>query len=314
MAEQIYDVIIIGAGPAGLTAALYCGRYRMRTLLLEKMVVGGQILLSASIENFPGFPQGVVTAELIERMKKQIENLNIFEKNAEATGINIKQHEGYPLFTVNTTEGDFQAYSLIIATGAHWKRLGVPGEQRFIGKGVSFCGTCDAPLFRKKEICVVGGGDKAIEEAIFLSGYASKVTVIHRRATLRAIEILQEQAKAKPNISFIFNSVVTEIKGDNTLEGVYIRSLNTEEKTFISCQGVFIFIGIQPNTEFLKGIIDLDDSGFVKVNSRKQTSCAGIFACGDCIEKHLYQVITACAEGAEAAHSAHNYILHQHRK
>jgi len=306
----MYDTVIIGAGPAGLTAGLYAGRYRLKTLMLEKIAVGGQILLSATIENFPGFPGGVMTADLIERIKEQVDDLGVETRYAEVSGIAVEGATTPQTLTVTTSEGALQAKSVIIAAGAHWKRLKVPGEEKLVGRGVSFCATCDAPLFRNKETVVVGGGDKAIEEAIFLSKYASRVTVVHRRKGLRATEILQEQAKAEPKISFVLDSVVEEIIGDGKVEGVSIKDVANGRVRTIPCQGVFVFIGIAPSTEFLQGTVAMDESGFVITDTKCKTSLPGVFACGDCREKHLYQVITACADGAEAAHAAHNYLLH----
>ncbi|MDD5347683.1 MAG: thioredoxin-disulfide reductase [Candidatus Omnitrophica bacterium] len=303
-------MIIVGAGPAGLTAGLYAGRYRLKTLVVEKMMVGGQIMLSSTIENFPGFPGGIPTQDLIDRMKQQLDGLGVEIKNVEAASVASVAASRPRVYRVSTPEGDFESRSIIVSTGAHWKRLGVPGEEKLIGRGVSFCGTCDGPLFRNKEVCVIGGGDKAIEEAIFLTKYASKVMVIHRRNSLRATEILQEQAKANPKISFILDSVVEAVIGENRVEGLKLRHVHTNLASAVSCQGVFIFIGIQPSTEFLAAVVKMDEAGFIIIDTEKKTSMPGIFACGDCTEKHLYQVITACAEGAEAAHSAHNYLLH----
>ena len=307
----MYDVIIIGAGPAGLTAGLYTGRYRLKTLLLEKMAIGGQIIMSSTIENYPGFPGGISTSELIERMEKQVRAVGVEIENAEVRAIESNSAGLAHIFKVKTPDKDFSARSLIISTGAHWKRLGVPGEEKFVGKGISFCATCDGPFFRNKEVVVVGGGDKALEEAIFLTSYAAKVKIIHRRNQLRATEILQEKAKANPKISFILDSVVEDVIGENKVEAVKIKNVITGSASSIPCQGLFIFIGIAPNTEFLKNNLATDDSGFIITDNKMKASHDGVFACGDCRQKNLYQVITACGEGAQAAFSAHNYLLHQ---
>jgi thioredoxin reductase (NADPH) len=306
----MHDVIIIGAGPGGLTAGLYTARFRMKTLILEKLAVGGQITMSATIENYPGFPGGVSTAELVQKMEEQAKDAGAQIETAEVTGIEPDLSGKPYLYMVKTADKSFQAKSVIIASGAHWKRLGVPGEEKFVGRGVSFCATCDAPFFRNKEVAVVGGGDKAIEEAIFLTSYAAKVTVIHRRKELRATEILQEKAKANPKISFVLDSVVEELVGGDKLEAVRVKNVITGSIDSIPCQGVFIFVGIAPSTEFLKNQLEMDPAGFIITDDRMKTVKDGIFACGDCRAKNFYQVITACAEGALAAFAAHNYLLH----
>jgi len=303
----MYDLIIVGAGPAGLTAALYAARFRMKTLVFEKLAVGGQIILSPTIENFPGFPGGITTQELIERMKKQIDDLGVEVSYEEV----IKLESEGVLFTVQTEGQSYKARSVIIASGAQSKRLGVPGEDKFIGRGVSYCGTCDGPLFRNKEVVVVGGGDRAIEEAIFLSSYASKVTLVHRRQGFRASKILEEQARSSHKISFLLDSVVLEVFGSNKVEGIKIKNLRDNSLSSLVCQGVFIFVGINPNTGFVKNCLELDELGFIITPRLVDTSRTGVFACGDCCKKSLYQVINACGEGAQAADSAHKYLLNQ---
>lgn len=299
----MYDLIIIGAGPAGLTAALYAGRYRLKTLILEKMGVGGQIILSPTIENFPGFAGGVITEELIASMRKQIAELDVEIKIDEAAKI-MRNLE----FKISGLEGEYAAKAIIIAAGAQPKRLGIKGEDKFLGRGVSYCGTCDGPLFKNKDVAVIGGGDRALEEAIFLSGYAAKVNIIHRRQSLRASKILEERVLKNPKVSLILESVVEEIIGQDKVEAVRIKNVKTNSGTGLSCQGVFIFAGIQPNTAFLKNLLKTDDAGFIITDQEMNTSREGIFACGDCRKKSLYQVITACGEGATAADSAHKYL------
>jgi thioredoxin reductase (NADPH) len=303
----VHDLIIIGAGPAGLTAALYAGRFRMDTLVFESLSAGGQILLSPSIDNYPGFPEGLSTDELISRFKKQAEEAGIAIESKEV--LTVEQISDN--FKVMTSEGNFEAKSLIIATGAMPKRLDVKGEQKFTGRGVSYCGTCDGPLFRNKEIVVIGGGDRAIEDALFLTGYASKVSIIHRRNELRASGILVEKAKRDPKIHFILESIVEEILGIDKVEAVRIKNVKTNAQTDVSCQGVFIFVGIKPNTDFLKNLLDSDDFGFIITDQEMRASKAGVFACGDCRKKSLYQVVTACGEGAAAADSAYKYIINK---
>jgi thioredoxin reductase (NADPH) len=304
----MHDLIIIGAGPAGLTAGLYAGRYRLNALILEKMVPGGQILWSEKIENFPGFPSGVYTQELVDRMKKQLEELQIPIENDECLQVVSDRGVSY---TVKAQSNVFQAKSIIIASGARPKRLNVQGEEQFIGRGVSYCGTCDGPLFKNKEIAVIGGGNSAIEEALYLTTYASKVHVIHRRQGLRASGILEEKAQYNPKINFILDSVIEEIIGKNRVEGIRIKNVKTDASSQLPCEGVFIFVGIEPNTAFVKNLLNVDESGFIITQPDMGTAREGIFACGDCIKKSLYQVVNACGEGAVAADSAHKYLLNR---
>ena len=305
----MHDLIIIGSGPAGLTAGLYAGRYRLNTLIFEKMNIGGQITISPTIENYPGFPGGIPTHELIEKFKKQVDELEIPIEMQEILNIAHGIKQGRAIYTLGTSEKTYETKSLIIACGAQPKKLGVNGEEKFIGRGVSYCGTCDGPLFKGKEVLVIGGGDRALEEALFLSGYATKVTLIHRRQELRASKILIEKAKENSSISFILDTLIEEISGQNKVEGVKTRDVKTGKIKNLTCQGVFIFAGILPNTAFLKDHLALDASGFVITDENLKTSLHGVFACGDCRKKELYQVISACAEGAEAAFAAHKYLL-----
>jgi thioredoxin reductase (NADPH) len=302
----MYDLIIIGGGPAGLTAGLYAGRFRLKTLLLEKISLGGQIISTPAIENFPGFLGGVATDKLISAMHKQIEELGVEVKVEEVVKIvcNLK-------FKIIAAEGEYPAGAVIIATGARPKQLGIPGEERLVGRGISYCGTCDGPIFKDKDIVVVGAGDRAIEEAIFLSSYAKKVNIIHRRQSLRASKILEERIQQNPKVNFILDTLVEEIVGKERVEGVRIKNVKTGVNSDLACQGVFIFVGIQPNTLFLRNQLQMDEAGFIITDETLKTSKVGIFACGDCRKKNLYQVITACAEGAQAADSAHKYLLNR---
>jgi thioredoxin reductase (NADPH) len=303
------DTIIIGAGPAGLTAGLYAGRYRMNAVLLEKMCPGGQIMLSPDIHNFPGFPGGIGTPELIERFKKQLDDVGVKIEEADVTGIQVDLSSGNPVFTVKTIDREMTSKTVIVATGAGWKHLGVPGEEKLIGRGVSYCGTCDGPLFRDKDIVVVGGGDHALEDALYLSMYASSIHLIHRRNEFRGAKILEEKVRRDPKIKLVLESVVEQVIGDKKVESVNIRNVKTGESGSISCQGVFIFVGIAPSAGFVKGVVETDPAGFIITNDAMQTSVPGLYAAGDSRKKVLYQVVNGCGEGAVAAHSAHTYLL-----
>ncbi|MCX5713026.1 MAG: FAD-dependent oxidoreductase, partial [Candidatus Omnitrophica bacterium] len=278
----VHDVIIIGAGPGGLTAALYCARYKLSTQLFEKMSVGGQIVLSPMIDNFPGFPGGVVTHELMDRMHQQGKELGIEVVYEEVASIAPVPGSKPLIYSVASSENTYQTRSIIIATGAQSKRIGVAGEEKFIGRGVSYCGTCDGPLFKGKDIVVVGGGDRAIEEALFLSSYAKSVRLTHRRDVFRASEIIVEKAKANPRISFMLSTIIEEISGDDKVELVKFKNLKTGEISECKCNGVFIFVGIKPDTGLVKDLLKLDDAGFIITDEELNSSREGIFVCGDC--------------------------------
>lgn len=298
----MYDLIIIGGGPAGLTCALYAGRSRLNTLLIEKMSVGGRILMSEIIENYPGFPEGISSVELMGRMEKQVRELGVKIENDEVLNLDCVNK------SIEISSGINQAKAIVIASGAKVRKLNVLGEEKFTGRGVSYCATCDAPFYKNKNIVIVGGGNAVAEEALYLSRFASTVNIIHRRADLRASAILQERLQADKKINFILNSIVTEIKGDQKVDAVKIKDLLSGKENDFSCQGVFIYIGYEPDTEFLKGKLRLDDAGFIITDEDMATSAEGVFACGDCRKKSLYQVINACGDGAVAADSAYKFI------
>lgn len=305
----MYDLIIVGAGPAGLTAGLYAGRFKLKAMILEKISIGGQIISSPWIDNYPGFPGGLSTQDLIERLKHQVDSVGTTIEMEEALQIIPVIESRAPLYKIKSHDKTYETKTIIIASGAQPKRLGVEGENKLIGRGVSYCGTCDAPLFKNKEVVVIGGGDRAIEEAIFLTSYASKVTIVHRRQEFRASKILEEKVRANPKIHFILDSVVEEITGEIIVDSVKIRNLNSDASTQLSCHGVFIFVGIKPNTEFLRNLLNINNHGFIITDQTLKTSRDGIYACGDCLEKSLYQVVNACSDGAVAADSAHKYLL-----
>ncbi len=301
----MYDLIIIGAGPAGLTAALYAGRSRLNTLVIEKMVPGGRILMSESIENYPGFPGGVTTLELISRMEQQVRELDVRIESAEVLGLDCVNK------IITTSDGTYKAQAIIIASGARPRKLNIPGEDKYTGRGVSYCATCDAPFYREKKVVLVGGGNTVAEEAIYLSRFASSVSVIHRRQDLRASAILQERLQQNKKINFILSTLVTEIKGTQKVEQVRLKDLLTGKESDFACDGVFIYIGYEPETVFLKEKLQMDDAGFIAADDSMATSVEGIYACGDCRKKSLYQVVNACGDGAVAADSAYKFIANR---
>ncbi len=297
------DIIIIGGGPAGLTAGIYAGRSRLKTVILEKGLIGGRILMTEVIENFPGFPKGISTQELIKNIEEQVRELGVEIITEEAKDLDINS------FEVKTEKNKYKAKAIIIATGAQSRRLNVPGEEKFQGKGLSYCAICDGPLYKDKKVVIVGGGNAAAEEALYLARFASSVDLIHRRDQLRASSILQERLRENKKINFILNSVVTEINGTHKVNSIKIKDKNTQKEKNIDCHGIFIYVGIEPNTSFVKHKLNMDDLGFIITDEDMATSQKGIFACGECLRKNLYQMITACSEGAIAAESANRYLM-----
>ena len=307
-----YDVIIIGGGPAGLTAGLYTGRARLRTLLLEKMAPGGQAALAWTIENYPGFPEGIGGPELMERIGKQAEKCGLEIKSGEVVKINVPSEDelskGEPEKVIKTEKEEYKTIALIVATGTRPRKLEVPGEERLIGKGVSYCATCDGPLFKNRKVVVAGGGNTAVKEALFLSKFAEKITLIHRRDKLRAGKISEERAVSNPKIEFLWKSVVTEILGETEVKGVKVRNLDTGKDLTLEVKGVFVRVGSVPNSRFLKGVVEMDKEGFIITDENMETSVKGIYACGDVRKKLLRQVVTACGEGATAGFVAGQYV------
>jgi thioredoxin reductase (NADPH) len=306
--SQAFEIVIIGGGPAGLTAGLYASRARMNVLLIEKAACGGQVLLTERIENFPGFPEGVTGPDLSDWMLKQAEHFNLKTRQAEVKKI-IKHDGKKAVFSLEIAESEpIEASCLIIATGARWNTLGVPGEKELAGRGVSYCATCDGPLFRGKDVVVVGGGDTALEDSLFLTKFVNKVTIVHRRDRLRATKILQERAAASKKIELCLNSVAMEIVGKERCEALKVKDVNTGKIREVRASGVFVFIGITPNSELIKGIAETDELGYIVTDDNMKTSIEGLFACGDVRKKLLRQVITAAGEGATAAFAAQHYI------
>lgn len=302
MSDNTYDLVIVGAGPGGLTASIYAQRALLNTLLVEREMVGGQIALSDVIENYPGFPS-------ISGMDLMLE----FRKHAESFGLDIQMNtvlsirdEG-GMKVLLTTEGEIKAKAVILSTGAKPKFLGVPGEKEFYGKGVSTCATCDGPFFRGAEVLVVGGGDTAVKEAVYLSKLASKVTIVHRRDSLRAEKVLQKKALEADNIEILWSHVLKEVKGDNRgVTSVVVENLKEGKEKEVNVEGVFMFVGIVPATDFVD--LDKDEAGFIITNQSMETSEAGIYAVGDCRNSPLLQVATAVGDGAIAAFKAEAYI------
>lgn len=305
MRKKTYDLVIIGAGPAGLTASIYAGRARLDALVLERLAPGGQILLSQRIENYPGIPLSLSPKRLMEKMQRQAENLGMKLERDEARKIELDQEKKI-IHTLSDKK--FPTLAVIIASGAESSKLGAEGEATFVGRGVSYCATCDGPFFKDQEVMVVGGGNTALEEVLYLVKFVRKVYLVHRRGMLRAEKILQERALRNPKVETIFRSVVTMIYGDKQVEGVELKDLETGKIKKVSCSGVFISIGLKPNTEFIRGLIGLDKKGFVKTRANLETNVPGIFACGDVRKNLLKQVIVACGEGALAAASAEKHI------
>ena len=304
MTEKTSEVIIIGGGPAGLTAGLYTSRAGLKSLLLEKGVFGGQITTAEHVENFPGFPKGISGIELGDLMLEQAEKYNLKTKSTEAIGIQIQGDKKI----IRTPEDTYVTRALIVAGGSVRKKLGVPGENLFLGKGVSYCATCDSAFFRDMPVVVVGGGDAALTEALHLAKHASSVTVIHRRRDLRATRILQERAFAEQKIHFVWNSTVAAIEGDSTVKRVRLSNVETHNISELETAGIFISVGFEPATELMQGLLSLDKIGHIITNDKMETSVPGIFAAGDIRHNSARQAITAAGDGATAAVNAQDYL------
>ncbi|MGQ9644973.1 MAG: thioredoxin-disulfide reductase [Thermodesulfobacteriota bacterium] len=299
-----YDVIIIGGGPAGLTAGLYASRARLRTLLIENGLFGGQMTTTETIDNYPGFPEGVTGEALSRLMEEQAKRFGTETVNDEVVEVTVEGAQK----RVRTAESTYFSKALIICAGAEYRKLGVPGEKEFAGKGVSYCATCDGAFFKDSQIVVVGGGDSALTEALFLTKFVKELTIIHRRDALRATKIYQERAMANPKIKFMWNSVVEEIKGDDVVRAVVVKNVKTGEVKEFPTDGAFLFVGLIPRTQFLKGLVQMDEAGYILTNDRCETSVKGIFAAGDCRKKLLRQVSTSVGDGAIAAFAAEKYL------
>lgn len=302
--KKHYDLVIIGGGPAGLTAAIYALRARLDTLLIEKMVLGGQASTTFMIENYPGFPENVSGMGLSQKMEEQARKLGLQIHWGGADKV-VKGKSGWQIAAGGKT---ISAKAIIFAAGTESAKLNIPGEKEFIGRGVSYCATCDGAFYQNKNIMVVGGGNSAVEEALFLTRYAGKVSIVHRRDALRAEKILAERAKNHPKIYFFWHSVVEEISGKGKVSEVTLKDLAAGKKIKVPVDGVFIYIGSHPNSEPVKGLVKTTDYGFIITDEKMQTSAPGIFAAGDIREKSLRQIVTAAADGAIAAESAREFI------
>ncbi|BDG22302.1 thioredoxin-disulfide reductase [Thermus thermophilus] len=308
--EDTYDVVIIGGGPAGLTAGIYAGRAQLKTVIVEKGLPGGQIAQTDEVENYPGFPEGISGPELASRMVRQAEKFGARIAMDEVLGLE-KAEGGY---LVRGYERNYRARAVIVATGANPRRLGVPGEDKFYGRGVSTCATCDGFFYRDKEVVVVGGGDAAVEEGLFLTKFARKVTLVHRRDELRANKVAQKRAFQNPKMHFLFSHVVTEILGEDQVTGVRLKNLKTGEEYVYPTDGVFVFIGHEPNTAFLKGVVELRPDGYIAVRDEVFTSEPGIFAAGDVADPIYRQLTTSVGAGTRAAMMAERYLAEEAEK
>jgi thioredoxin reductase (NADPH) len=302
--RRVHDVIILGAGPAGLSAAIYAARANHSPLLITGQDIGGQVATTNLVENYPGFTDGITGPELARVMQEQAEKFGAQVGYDTISSLNLAERP----FRLVGDNGEYRAHALILATGASPTKLNVPGERALVGRGVSYCATCDGYFFQGKEIVVVGGGDSALEEGLFLTKFASRVTVIHRRDTLRAGAILQKRARENTKMNLIWNSTVTEILGNSKVEGVRLRDVISGEQRIVPTHGVFIYIGHQPNTQLFKNQLEMDEHGYVVTDKHMRTSVEGVFAAGEVTDPRFRQVITSAGMGAAAAMEAEKYL------
>ncbi|MFI5345352.1 MAG: thioredoxin-disulfide reductase [Elusimicrobiota bacterium] len=305
---QSKKVVIIGSGSAAYTAAIYAARANLDPLVFGGVAMGGQLMITSDVENFPGFPEPVTGPDLMERMQKQVERLGVTIVREYVSKVDLSRRPFY----VETTEGTAaSAQALIIATGANAKWLGIPSEKALMGHGVSACATCDGFFFKNKDVLVVGGGDTAMEEANFLTKFASKVTVVHRRDTLRASKIMADRAKKNPKISFLWDSAIEEVTGDGHVDGAKLKNLKTGAITPVKCDGIFVAIGHTPTTGFLNGALKTNEAGYIVADDRTRTSVEGVFAAGDVMDDRYRQAITAAGNGCKAALEAERWLADQ---
>ena len=298
------NVIIIGSGPAGLAAALYTAREDFRPIVIKGTGSGGQLLLTTTVENYPAFPNGVLGSELVDLMRQQAERFGTRFVEGDVTGIDLSAKP----FRVTVGGTTYESKTIIIATGASARWLDIPSEKRFIGKGVSSCGTCDGPFFKGKDVIVVGGGDTAMEDSSFLTRFANSVTIVHRRDEFRASKIMQNKVMANPKIKVVFNTVIEEILGDAKVSGVRLKNVVTGETSTMQVQGVFVAVGYTPNTAFLKGKLELDEQGYIVAKDEVKTAIDGVFVTGDVADRKYRQAVTAAASGTKAALEVREYF------
>lgn len=303
---DVVDVVIVGAGPAGLTAAIYCSRGRLRTVVLERNMAGGQIALTDLVENYPGFPEGISGFDLASKMKEQAEKFGAEMREIEVVSELRADPEG--CYLIVTDREEIRARSVILAPGVEPRRSGIPGESEFIGRGVSWCATCDGALYRGRTVAVIGGGDSAVEEGMFLTKFADKVYLVHRRDELRAAPIAQERAFANPKFEFVWDSIPKRIDGDKMVEALEVENVKTGEPRTLKVNGVFMYIGQIPNTAWLKNVVRLDEWGYIVTDEVLRTELPGVFACGDARANPLKQIAMAVGDGALAAVQAERYL------
>lgn len=304
MTDKVYDTIIIGAGGSGLTAAIYAARSLLSTLVFEKASSGGQISMTDIVENYPGFPKGVTGNDISSFMEEQAKHCGAEFIYDEVLSVKKEKNS----FLVASSGHSYRSLSLILACGSRPRKLNVPGEKEFSGKGVSYCATCDGPLYKNKQIAVVGGGDSAIQETLYLTRFAEQVTVVHRRDKLRASTLLQKRAFSNPKISFLWDSVITAVEGTKVMERLKIKNVKTGNESFVQANGLFVFIGHDPESSFLKGFVKMDESGYVIVNDKFETSQPGVFACGEIRQGATKQLVACSGEGCIAALAAEKYL------
>ena len=302
--EKLYDIIIIGSGPAGYTAAIYAARANLSVLMLQGYQVGGQLMLTSDVENYPGFEEGILGPPMMEKFEAQARRFGTDVIPEDVISIDFNKRP----FKVTTDSGEYQARAIIISTGASAKWLGLPSEQRLQGRGVSACATCDGFFFKKKDVAVIGGGDTAMEEATFLTRYANHVTVIHRRDKFRASKIMQDRAFKNPKISVIWDTEITEVLGENEVTGLRLHNVKTGEESTLPVQGFFLAIGHQPNTDLFKGILDMDKVGYIVPVEHTMTNIPGVFAAGDVTDHRYRQAVTAAGDGCRAAIDAERWL------
>ena len=302
--HKIEKTLIIGSGPAGLSAALYAARANLEPVVLSGMELGGQVSITHIVENYPGFPEGIEGPKLVENFQKQAERFGAKIEFDSATEVNLSTRP----FRVKTWGSEYFAETIILTTGATPRHLGVPGEQEFTGRGVSYCATCDGHFFQGKDVVVVGGGDSALEEGLFLTRYVNSVKIVHRRDELRAGAILQKRAFTNEKVEILWDTVVPEIKGNGIVDSVRLKNVKTGEENDLKTDGVFIFIGHIPNTDLYRGQLELDENGYIQVDRYMQTSVPGVYAAGEVADSHFRQVITSAGMGAGAAMQAIHFL------